>query len=134
MRIARTIVIGLTLAGATAALAPSTIEVRLSPMHGSGEHGVATLTPRGTGLIVSIVMAGTKPGAPAQFAHFHRGTCEHVESPSVYELQPVRNGRSTTTLEAVSLDMLLHGTYSILIHETLSHTSAHVACGTISGA
>lgn len=129
----RAIVIGLTLTGVIAASPPPAINVNLVPLHGSGERGKATLMARGTGLVITIEMVGAGPGA-TQFAHFHRGTCEHVESPAVYELQPVHNGRSTTTLETVSLEMLLHGTYSILIHKTSAHTSAHVSCGTIAGA
>ena len=133
MQLIQTIAMGLTLTAAIAASAPPTIKLDLLPLHGSRERGTATLTPRGTGLIISIEVVGAGSGA-TQFAHFHRGTCEHIESPAVYELQPVRNGRSTTTLETVSLDSLIHGTYSILIHKTLSHTSPHVACGTVAGA
>lgn len=110
---------------------PPTITPHLLPLHGSSERGTATLTPLGTGLIIAIKMVGA---AHPQYAHFHRGTCEHIEATAVYELQPIRNGRSTTTLTTVSLDMLLHGTYSILIHEALSHASPHVACAAVAGA
>lgn len=133
MQLTRAIAIGLTLTVALAVSSPPTIKLDLLPLHGSGEHGTATLTPHGTSLIISIQMVGLPPET-IQYAHFHKGTCEHIESPVVYELQPIRNGRSTTTLESVSLDMLLRGTYSILIHKTSSHTSPHVACGTVAGA
>lgn len=110
-----------------------TLKVRLYPMYGSAVRGTATIVQRGTDVLVNIDLVGTARGT-AQFAHLHRGTCEHVAASTVYELQPIRNGRSTTRLTDVDIVVFTHRTYSILIHKTLSRGSAHVACGTISGA
>lgn len=118
---------------AAASRSTQPMQVRLSPMNGSGLHGIASLTPRGSGLVVTIVLYGTAVQGGARFAHFHRGTCERVSSPAMYVLEPVRNGRSTTRLPDVGLEQLVHGTYSVLIHASLSHASPHVACGTIAG-
>ena len=103
-------------------------------MNGSGVSGTATLTPAGTGLIVEIVLRGADARGPQRFAHFHHGTCEHVSSPAIYVLSPVRNGRSISRLYDVGLEELLHGTYSVLIHASSSRESKHVACGTVAGA
>ncbi|HLI96882.1 MAG TPA: hypothetical protein VKT72_12445 [Candidatus Baltobacteraceae bacterium] len=125
----------LPLIGTIAASPPlQPVEVRLSPMGGSGVRGLATLTPRGTGIIVTIVLYGPQAKGQVRFAHFHRGTCERVSSPTMYVLAPIRNGRSTTRLLDVGLEQLLHGTYSVLVHASSSRVSKHVACGTIAGA
>ncbi len=113
---------------------PPMLTVRLYPLHASSEHGTATITQRGSGLIITILVTGTPSGASQQFVHFHRGTCEHIAVPAVYELEPIRNGRSTTELTDIGFETLIHGEYSIVVHETLSHGSPHVACGTVAGA
>jgi hypothetical protein len=123
----------LALLTATLATAQTqTVKVALLPVDGSRIHGTAILTPRGTDLFVSIVVQGANDGA--HFAHFHRGTCEHVEAAAMYLLNSVRGGRSTTRLRDISLQRLVHGTYSVLIHAGSSQASRHAACGTISGA
>jgi hypothetical protein len=112
---------------------PQTLDIRLNPLGASREHGTATLVQHGSGLVVTVVVTGGASGV-VQFAHFHRGTCEHIAASTIYELNPIRNGHSTTLLVDVGFEDLLHGTYSVVIHKTLSHASPHVACGTISGA
>jgi hypothetical protein len=126
------ICLGFTLAlGATPG--PLTLDVRLDPLGGSREHGKATLVQHGSGLIVTVDVTGGASGV-TQYAHFHRGTCEHIAASTTYELNPIRNGHSTTLLMDVGLEDLLHATYSVVIHKTSSHSSPHVACGMISGA
>ena len=112
---------------------PQTLDIRLDPLGASREHGKATLLQRGSGLMVTVVVTGGPTGV-SQFAHFHKGACEHIAAATVYELNPIRNGHSTTLLTDVSFGDLVRGTYSIVIHKTSSHGSPHVACGTISGA
>ncbi|MGC9991643.1 MAG: hypothetical protein ABSD52_04465 [Candidatus Cybelea sp.] len=130
---ARLVSILMTLAIA-ASPGPPTLTVSLYPLHGSNERGTATITQRGSGLIITIHVTGTTSGASPQFAHFHRGTCEHIATPTVYELEPIRNGQSTTQLTDIGFEALIHGEYSIVIHKTLSHGSPHVSCGTVAGA
>jgi|SRR5579862_7825040 len=113
---------------------PPTLTVPLHPLHASNERGTATIAQRGSGLIITIRVTGTPSGASPQFVHFHRGTCEHVAAPTVYELEPIRNGRSTTQLTDIGFEALIHGEYSIVIHATSSPSSPHVACGTVAGA
>jgi hypothetical protein len=129
-----TLVAGLFALAVGAAPGGQVLKVRIFPINGSSESGMATLTPRGTDVVISIAVAGLQPGVREQFAHLHKGTCEHVAAPTIYVLQPVRNGRSTTRLQDVGLEKLIHGTYSVLIHASSSPNSAHVACGTVSGA
>jgi hypothetical protein len=112
---------------------PATLTLTLYPLHGSNERGTATIAQRGSGLIVTIVVTGVPSGA-TQFAHFHRGTCEHIAASTVYELEPIRNGRSTTHLTDIGFEALVHGEYSIVVHQTTSHDSPHVACATVAGA
>lgn len=135
MSLFRAPVIVVTLAvvlAATTQLRP--LNVRLYALNGSHEHGTATIVQRGSNVIVTIEVTGAEAGTESQFAHLHRGTCEHIEAPTMYVLEPVRNGHSTTRITDVTLATFTRATYSILIHKTASHSASHVACGTISGA
>lgn len=125
------VVLAVTIAAAPGKQA---VKVQLNAVDASGISGMAFLTPRGTDLMVDIVLSGVKNSSSAHYAHLHRGTCEHIESPTIYVLQLVRDGRSTTRLKNIGLQTLIHGTYSVLIHAGASAGSRHVACGTISGA
>lgn len=123
----------LTLAAALIAATPlQPLKVRLYPLKGSHEAGTATIVQRGSNVIVTIEVTGMGSGS-VQFAHLHRGTCEHIEAPTMYELKPVTGGHSTTRLSDITLATFSRATYSILIHKSASHSAPHVACGTISG-
>lgn len=115
--------------GMAPAFAAHTYTVSLRPQHGSREHGKATFTQRGADVLVTIVVNEMPHPAAPQFAHLHRGTCGDLGTPAKYEFEPIRNGRSSTTLRNVSLAALTSAPYSIAIHQTLAHMSFHIACG-----
>lgn len=119
-----------SLAASTAAsAAPRSETIVLHARQGSGEHGTATLTQRGPDLLVVIAVAGFPANGTPQAAHLHTGTCEHLGTKRPYELNPVVNGRSTTTLRNVDLGALGRAGDSISIHKLLANVSLHVACG-----
>lgn len=131
---ARAIVLTLTAVWIGAAPQLQPLKVRLYAVNGSHEAGVATIVQRGSNVIITIDVTGAQTGSASQFAHLHRGTCEHIEAPTMYELQPVVGGHSKTRIPDVTLATFTRATYSILIHKSASHSAPHVACGTISGA
>lgn len=112
-----------------ALLAAMLVTVPLRALHGSGEHGTATLTQRGADVVVNITVTHTAPESAPEFAHIHRGTCANLGAATTYELQPIRYGRSTTVLRNVDLKSFGTGSYAIAIHRTLAHVSQHIACG-----
>lgn len=115
--------------GATCAFAAQTYTVALRPQHGSHEHGKATFAQKGANVIVTISVKQMPHPAAPQFAHLHHGLCGDLGAPVKYELTPIRNGQSSTTLRNLSLATLTSAPYSIAIHQTLAHMSFHIACG-----
>lgn len=116
-------------ASTTASAAQGSETIVLHARQGSGEHGTATLTQRGSDLVVVIAVSGFPRNGTPQAAHLHTGTCEHLGTKRPYELNPVVNGRSTTTLHGADLDALGRAGDSISIHKLLANISLHVACG-----
>ncbi len=112
-----------------AAFAAVTHTVALWPQHGSHEHGKATFVQKGPDVVVTIVVSDMPAGGAPEFAHIHQGRCGDLGAATKYDLEPIRDGRSVTTLKNVSLDMFARATYAVAIHQTLAHVSRHIACG-----
>ena len=143
-RRARYIALSLALAGATAgATRPNgeiafsresqDVRVALGSENGSEEAGTAVLTPRGAQTRVTIFVAGEPAGA-AQPANIHAGRCGAVEI-IMYQLQYVRNGRSTSLLD-VPLDRLKATHLLVNLQESVASLHApkdarDVSCGEI---
>lgn len=102
--------------------------VTLAPVRGSSAHGMATLTQRGSRLVVAVKMT---PSTVAMAAHIHRGSCPNPEKQPVYKLHTVTGGSSMTTLSNVTLDQLTKGSYTISVHKSATDTKNPVACGDI---
>lgn len=120
--------IATSLAMVSAAPAAQTRTVLLYSLHGFHERGMATVSQRGHDVVVRITMTGMPAEAPPEFAHIHTGTCAHLGTRAPYELEPIRDGRSTTVLKNLDMSTLTRGSYAIAIHQTLAHVSLHIAC------
>jgi hypothetical protein len=110
------------------ALAEKTHTIPLRSQYGFRQHGEAVLTETGRNLTIAITVNMT-PGEAPEFVHIHRGSCAHLGSPMSYDLEPIRNGRSTTVLQNAGFASFAGGPYSIVVHRTLAHVSMHIACG-----
>jgi len=110
------------------AVAATTHTIPLRPQYGERQHGEAVLTQTGRNLTVVITVNMT-PGEAPEFVHIHRGSCAHLSAPASYDLEPIRNGRSTTVLQNAGFASFAAGPYSIAVHRTLAHVSMHIACG-----
>jgi hypothetical protein len=110
---------------APVAAADAPVEIHLNAMNGSGESGIAILTPQGEKTIVELKMSGA-PGDP-QPAHFHSGTCEKYGPRPLYPLRAVVKGGTTTTLD-VPIDKLLAGDLVINVHKSFDDIATVVSC------
>ena len=107
------------------ALAADPVRIPLDAMGGSGESGMAVLTPQGAKTLVELQMKGGS-GDP-QPAHFHTGTCEKYGPRPLYPLRSVVKGSSTTTLD-VPLDKLIAGDLVINVHKSLDDIATVASC------
>jgi hypothetical protein len=101
---------------------------KISAQNGSGESGMATLTPTAAGLVVKLKLMGSSGEQPA---HIHKGTCAKLNPVPAYPLTTVSDGASMTTLKDVKLSKLMSGTYAINVHKSTTDLKDYVACGNL---
>jgi hypothetical protein len=110
-----------------AVFAAQSLTVIIHPAGEPHERGTATFTQAGRNLVVNVRVTGT-PDA-MQLVHIHAGPCSRPGKKTIYMLNPVRNGHSTTTLENVNLNSFAQQRYTIGLHTVRAHISTHAACG-----
>jgi hypothetical protein len=103
------------------------VTIDLGAQNNSGEQGTATLTPQGDKTQVVIQLKGA-PAGVAQPAHIHEGSCAKLDPKPKHGLEPVVDGKSTTTLP-VKLDELMSGGGAINVHKSAEEVKTYVACG-----
>jgi hypothetical protein len=111
--------------GAAAHAADTSVKIPLDALGGSGESGVAVLTPQGGKTLVELQMKGGN-GDP-QPAHFHTGTCDKYGPRPLYPLHSVVKGTSTTTLD-VPIDKLTAGDLVINVHKSFDDIATVASC------
>jgi hypothetical protein len=111
-----------------AGAADNSVKVKLGAMNGSTESGTATLIPKGDKTVVVIDVAnGTKDPQPS---HFHLGTCDKYNPHHEYNLAPVVEGKSTTTLDA-SIEKLTGGDMVINVHKSMVDVATISSCAIV---
>jgi hypothetical protein len=115
----------LAASGTPVSAADAPVEIHLNAMNGSGESGIAILTPQGAKTMVELKMSGA-PADP-QPAHFHSGTCENYGPRPLYPLRAVVKGGTTTTLD-VPMEKLLAGDLVINVHKSFDDIATVVSC------
>lgn len=115
----------------TALALDDVITVKLDAQNNSGQTGTATLTPQGntTRVVIELLNAPTDVAQPA---HIHLGACDKLDKAPKWPLEPLKGGRSTTTVP-VSLDTILKDKTAINVHKSAAEVQAYVACGNIVG-
>jgi LPXTG-motif cell wall-anchored protein len=91
--------------------------------------GTATLTAQGNQTQVVLRVAGTNP---EMLAHIHADVCPGV-GPIVFPLTNVRNGTSTTTVDASLAEIMAQGK-SINLHRSPDQAGIYVGCGDLAAA
>jgi hypothetical protein len=118
----------LLVAPAFAGAADNSVKIKLGAMNGSSEAGTATLIPKGDKTVVVIDVAnGPKDPQPS---HFHLGTCDKYNPHHEYNLMPVIEGKSTTTLDA-SIDKLTGGDMVINVHKSMVDVATIASCAVV---
>ncbi|MGZ6196456.1 MAG: hypothetical protein ACXWNL_02210 [Vulcanimicrobiaceae bacterium] len=102
--------------------------IHIYPQSEAHEHGTALFTQHGSDVIVEVALTGMPTDAP-QAVHIHPGTCADISSKVTFDLDPLINGRSTTTLKNLDLSFFGKGTYSIGVHTHRANIKRHAACG-----
>lgn len=105
------------------------LTIKLNAQNGSGETGVATLTPVADGTMVSIKMTGA--GDVIQPDHIHTGTCATLNPQPKYPLPTIQGGVSMTVVKGVTLSDLLASPFAINVHKSTTEAGIYVACGDI---
>jgi len=108
-----------------AAAADAPVELHFTAMNGSGETGVAILTPQGDKTLVELKMNGA-PADP-QPAHFHTGSCDNYAPRPLYPLRAVVKGNTVTTIDQ-PIDKLLAGDLVINVHKSFDDIATIVSC------
>jgi Cu/Zn superoxide dismutase len=106
----------LLLGGSALAQGTKSVELKLTPLNGSGVSGTATLTNVEGGVQVKLNMKGFSEAGVEHINHFHGGgTCADVQAgnmaPVTIPLKPIvanedGTGSATTTIKDVTLDKL----------------------------
>ncbi len=112
-----------------AAPAQETVTISLKEQNRSGQSGKAVLRAIGDQTEVTIQIT-PGPAGVDQPAHIHEGTCANLNPKPAFPLSPVRDGRSTTTVN-VKLTDLLAKPFAINVHKSAQEISVYVACGEI---
>jgi hypothetical protein len=105
------------------------ISVKLEAMNNSGQTGSATLMPEGDQTKVVILLSNA-PAGVAQPAHIHLGRCDNLDKAPKWQLEAVKDGKSTTLVPA-SLDTILKDKVAINIHKSAAEAQIYVSCGNI---
>jgi hypothetical protein len=144
---------GLTLAGAAAASPTETANETVTPegtaagetvtpepteqalaasieaIDNSGDSGVASITFSGRKATVIVLGLGADDGIVPVI---QKGACDALPGEAAFELNPLRNGVSQTTITA-SYDELLTGGYVITFSDSLDSLDQPLGCGAIIG-
>ena len=123
------LMLGVVVLVGVASIAPAAdTMVKLEPQNSSGESGTATLTPEGDS--TKVVLSVTGAPAAAQPTHIHKGTCAKLDPKPAFQLSPVVNGKSETTVKVSMKDLTSSG-YAINGHKSAEDLKTYVFCGNI---
>jgi hypothetical protein len=108
------------------------VTVTLAEQNGSAESGTATLTKEGdrTKVVIDLQSSSATMASPPQPAHIHKGSCAELDPTPAYALADVKDGASTSTVDA-KLDDLRKGSFAINVHKSAAEIKTYVACGDV---
>ncbi len=110
---------------------PSTLQIKLNELKGSGQSGQAVITQTGTSTLKVIVTLTGKPSGVAQPAHIHLGSCP-TPGAVKYPLTSVDKGASQTEIQNLTMAELLAGVpLALNVHKSGADIKTYVACGNI---
>jgi hypothetical protein len=106
------------------------VTVSFSEQNDSGLSGTATLTAEGdkTSVVIDLQNRKRTGASVPQPAHIHKGSCENLDPAPAYGLTDLRDGKSTTTVDAKLAD-LRAGQFAINVHKSAEEIDDYVSCG-----
>ena len=112
------------------ATAPKSATVALAALNDSGISGSALLKEENGQMIITLTLVGA-PAGSSMPAHIHAGECPGIGAVK-YSLDPVVDGKSTTSLNGLKLsDLQTMLPLAINVHKSAEEISNYVACGSI---
>lgn len=102
-------------------------EFSLEEQSDSNEEGDVTLTETSDGRLNIVLTVDNVPANLSQPAHIHNGSCDELGSVR-YNLNPVVNGRSETTLSMTLAQLTAQLPLAINVHRSASQMNVNVAC------
>lgn len=105
------------------------LTIKLNAQNMSGQSGTATLTPEGdkTKVVIETMNAPAGVGQPV---HIHLGTCAKLDKAPKWNLEALKDGKSTTMVPA-SLATIMKEASAINVHKSAAEVAVYVACGDI---
>ena len=114
----------------SAKMAGKTLTIKMVAQNGSKQDGTATITDKGTGIVVSVKLTNA-PAASSEPAHIHKGTCATLDPVPWKPLKNVVGGTAQSTVPGVTIAMLQKAKYAINVHKSLNDLKTYVSCGDI---
>ncbi len=107
--------------------AVTSLVIKLGSVNDSGQTGTATLTESNGKVTVKIMLTGTPTGSDEP-AHIHTGQCPDVGDVK-YPLANVKNGQSTTQINATIAQLQNQLPLAINVHKSAAESKTYTACG-----
>lgn len=106
------------------------LQLTINQLNDSGISGTVTLYDAGDSK--TIVVFDVKNAGKVHPAHIHAGTCDDLGADPSYELEDVKDGKSTSTIE-VALDDLLAEPMAVDLHMAPDLLGVVIGCANIEG-
>ncbi len=104
------------------------LNLNMGAQNGSKQDGMASVKDVSGGVLVKIALKDTPKGS-SEPAHIHQGTCAKLNPAPWKPLSNVVGGKSTTTLQGVTVAQLKKAHYAINVHKSASDLKTYVSCG-----
>ena len=106
---------------------PKVVRITLIDENGSGQDGSAQATDQGNGTTKVEVLMTNQPEGSEQPAGIHEGTCANLDADVAFALQPVKDLKSTSTINT-PLSTLLNSKYALAVTKSATDNTV-ISCG-----
>ncbi|HEV3152263.1 MAG TPA: hypothetical protein VGZ02_00505 [Candidatus Baltobacteraceae bacterium] len=110
------------------ALSGKVLNINMGAMNGSKQDGTASVSDKGTGIVV-VVHLNNEPKGASEPSHIHQGTCKNINPAPWKLLKNVVDGSATSTVAGVTVAQLKKAHYAINVHKSANDLKTYVSCG-----
>ncbi len=104
------------------------LNINMGAQNGSKQDGMASVKDVSGGVLVKVALKNT-PNGSSEPAHIHKGTCAKLDPAPWKPLTNVVGGKSTTTVQGITVADLKKQHYAINVHKSASDLKTYVSCG-----